>query len=109
VADPGTTILSEDPYVPVSLGQTPVVLDAFMLLRLGREQPGAILDLIGRIEAQEFDLVVLVVPLEPLDQPWWSEVDFGPDVVRAISEAYVFSGRTQGYYVYEPRPASADA
>jgi hypothetical protein len=109
VADPRTTILSEDPYVPISLGQTPVVLDAFMLLRLGKEQPGAILDLIGRIEAQEFDLVVLVVPLEPLDQPWWNELNFGPDVVRAISEAYVFAGRTQGYYVYEPRRASAEA
>jgi len=80
-----------------------------MMLRLGQQQPAAIGDLIGRIEAQEFDLVVLVVPLEPLDQPWWNELDFGPDVVRAISEAYVFAGRTQGYYVYEPRRASAEA
>lgn len=108
VADPRTTILSEDPYVPVSLGQVPVVLDAFMLLRLGEKQPDAILDLIRRIGAQEFDLVVLVVPLEPLDQSWWSEEDFGPEVVKAISQAYVFAGRTQGYYVYRPRPASAE-
>jgi hypothetical protein len=108
VADQRTSILSEDAYVPVSLGQTPVVLDAFMLLRLGEKDPGAIADLIRRIEAQEFDLVVLVEPLEPLGRSWWSEEDFGPDVVEAISEAYVFGGRTQGYYVYRPR-ASAEA
>jgi hypothetical protein len=108
VADASTSILSEDPYVPVSLGQVPVVLDAFMLLRFGQQHPGAIDDLIQRIDAQEFDLVVLVVPLEPLDQSWWREEDFGPEVVKAISRAYVFAGRTQGYYVYRPRPVSAE-
>jgi hypothetical protein len=108
VANQQTSMLSEDPYVPISLGQTPVVLDAFMLLRLGEKDPGAIADLIRRIHAQEFDLVVLVEPLEPLGRSWWSEEDFGPDVVEAISEAYVFGGRTQGYYVYRPR-ASAEA
>lgn len=108
VADQQTSMLSEDPYVPISLGQTPVVLDAFMLLRLGEKDPGAIADLIRRIQAQEFDLVVLVEPLEPLDRSWWSEEDFGPDVVEAISEAYVLGDRTQGYYVYRPR-ASAEA
>jgi hypothetical protein len=108
VADASTSILSEDPYVPVSLGQVPVVLDAFMLLRFGQQHPGAIDDLIQRIDAREFDVVVLVVPLEPLDQSWWREEDFGPEVVQAISRAYVFAGRTQGYYVYRPRPVSAE-
>jgi hypothetical protein len=32
-------ILSENPYVPLSRGQTPVVLDPFMLLRLDRIIP----------------------------------------------------------------------
>jgi hypothetical protein len=103
LADANTAILSEDPYVPVSLGQTPVVLDPFMLLRLGRDRPEAVQELIARIRSQEFELVVLVEPLEPLDREWWNEQHFGSDVVGAIDRAYRFAGRVEGYYLYEPR------
>jgi hypothetical protein len=102
LADSRTKILSEDPYVPISLGQVPIVLDAFMVPRIGRKDPRAVEDLIHRIQAQEFDLVVLVVPLQPLDQSWWREEDFGPNVAKAISAAYVYAGRAQGYYLYRP-------
>jgi hypothetical protein len=44
------TILSEDPYVPVALGQVPVVMDPFMLLRIGTRHPDAVQALIERIE-----------------------------------------------------------
>jgi hypothetical protein len=103
LADAHTAILSEDPYVPVSLGQAPVVLDPFMLLRLGRDRPEAVQELIGRIRSQEFELVVLVEPLEPLDRTWWNEEHFGSDVVDAIDRAYRFTGRVEGYYLYQPR------
>ena len=103
LADADTAILSEDPYVPVSLGQPPVVLDPFMLLRLGRDRPEAVQELIARIRSQEFELVVLVEPLEPLDRSWWNEEHFGSDVVGAIDRAYRFAGRVEGYYLYEPR------
>jgi hypothetical protein len=103
LADADTAILSEDPYVPVSLGQAPVVLDPFMLLRLGRDRPEDVQELIARIRSQEFELVVLVEPLEPLDRSWWDEEHFGSDVVGAIDRAYRFAGRVEGYYLYEPR------
>jgi hypothetical protein len=102
LATPRSSILSEDPYVPLSLGQTPVVLDPFMLLRLGRGQPEAVTTLAERIERREFDLVVLVVPLEPLDQEWWQEYHFGPEIIQAVDRSYHFSSRVQGYYVYVP-------
>jgi len=105
LAFPGTAILSEDPYVPISLGQVPVVLDPYMLPRLAEVSPQAIPDLVRRIDAQEFDLVVLVEALEPIDRSWWTEQDLGVDVVRAISRSYAYAGRAQGYYVYEPREA----
>jgi hypothetical protein len=89
--------------VPISLGQVPVVLDPFMLPRLAERRPQAVPDLIDRIEKQEFDLVILVEPLEPLDRSWWRELDLGLPVVRAISRAYTYTGRVQGYHVYEPR------
>jgi hypothetical protein len=102
VATRTTTLLSEDPYVPVSLGQTPIVFDPFMLPRLAERAPSAVADVARRIEAQDFDLVVLVEPLQPIDRQWWNDEDLGPEVVRAIAEAYRYAGRAQGYYIYVP-------
>jgi hypothetical protein len=102
IADGSTTLLSEDPYVPVSLGQDPVVLDPFMLPRIDRRDPGAVRALVDRIDARDFDLVVLVQPLD--DAAWWADYHFGSQVVAAIRRSYVFSQRAQGYDVYRPRP-----
>jgi hypothetical protein len=103
LANRSTTVLSEDPYVPVSLGQVPVVLDPFMLPRLAERRPGAVEDLVRRIRRQEFQLVVLVVPLEPVDGSFWADEDFGSDVIHAVADAYRYAGRVQGYFVYVPR------
>ena len=101
------SVLSDDPYVPVSLGQVPVVLDAFMLPRLADEHPDAIPDLVERIDAHEFDLIVLVEPLKPVERPWWTEQHFGIDVAQAISRAYTYVGRMQGYHLYVPNADTA--
>ena len=53
VADETTRLLSEDPYVPVSLDQDPVVLDPFMLLRIGRDHPAAVRALVDQVEVAE--------------------------------------------------------
>jgi hypothetical protein len=103
-ATAATPLLSEDPYVPVSLGQRPVVLDPFMLLRIGRRDPAATQRLVDRIRAQEFELVVLVVPLQPVDQQWWSEVHFGSDVAQALADSYEPDGTVEGYLLYRPAP-----
>jgi hypothetical protein len=94
------TILSEDPYVPVALGQVPVVMDAFMLLRIGKSHPDAVQPLIERIDAREFNFVILRVPIE--QTWWWDTVHFGRDVIQAIARSYDFAGGTDGYYVYTP-------
>jgi hypothetical protein len=109
LADRKTAILSEDPFVPLSLGQLPVVLDPFMLLRLGNDRPDAVDDLVDRIKSQGFDLVVLIEPLEPLERSWWNEQHFGPEVIDAIDRAYRFAGRVDGYYLYEPRGPALDS
>jgi hypothetical protein len=101
------SLLSDDPYVPVSFGEVPVVLDAFMLPRLADEHPNAIPDFVERIDDREFDLIVLVEPLEPVERPWWTEQHFGIDVARAMSRAYTYVGRMQGYHLYEPNADTA--
>jgi hypothetical protein len=102
IADETTDLLSEDPYVPVSLGQDPVVLDPFMLPRIGRGNPAAVDALIERIDHQDFELIVLVEPIG--DSDWWADYHFGTRVIAAVERSYEFSERRQGYDIYRPRP-----
>jgi hypothetical protein len=101
IADHQTSVLSEDPFVPVSLNQDPVVLDPFMLLRVGRSHPQVIHALIRRIEQHDFELVVLIQPLD--DHEWWADYHFGTPVIDAVDRSYVFSQHVQGYDLYRPR------
>jgi hypothetical protein len=102
VATHRTRVLAEDPYVPVSLGQTPEVVDPFMLPRVGAQIPAAVDHVVAEIERGEFDLIVLVEPLRPVARSWWTEEDFGLPVAQAIAASYRYVGRAQGYYVYAP-------
>jgi hypothetical protein len=102
VADETTNLLSEDPYVPVSLDQDPVVLDPFMLPRIGRDHPAAVRALVERIDDQDFELIVLLEPLD--DSAWWADYHFGNRVIAAVERSYTLSERVQGYDIYRPRP-----
>jgi hypothetical protein len=102
IVDAETSLLTEDPYVALSVGQTPVILDAFMLPRLEQARPGAVADLVQRIRAHEFDVIVLLEGVEPVDRTWWAELDLGIPVVRAIADSYEYDGITNGYFVYTP-------
>jgi hypothetical protein len=97
-----TKVLSEDPAVLVHLDREPVVYDPFMLPRIERRDPAAVRDLAHRIDAKEFDLVVLVVPLEPTSNPWWRDYHMGQTVVAALDRAYDFAEQVGGYYLYRP-------
>jgi hypothetical protein len=99
---PGDTLLAEDPSIPVLLGQTPIVLDAFMVRRLDEVQPQAIDVLVTRIERGEFDHVALVMPLDDEDY-WWEYYHFGLRVIGALRCHYVLAGQVDGYNIYRPR------
>jgi hypothetical protein len=94
-------LLAEDPYVPLSLGRKPTVLDPFMLRRLDAVEPAAVDGLIRRIEDQEFDYVVMVLRLEVNDY-WWQNFHFGPRVIAALRDAYTFERVIDDYFVYLP-------
>jgi hypothetical protein len=95
------SILSEDPYVPVSLGLRPVVLDAFMLARIAQARPALVETLVRRIERREFDVVVLIERLDPTGS-WYTRFDFGRAVATAIADNYHLAQTVGGYYVYRP-------
>jgi hypothetical protein len=94
-------ILSEDPFVPVSHDLRPVVLDAFMLVSVARRHPEWRRDLVRRIEAAEFDTVVLLH--QPESAPlWYRNRHFGEEIVGAITRTYRPVERVDGYWIYVP-------
>jgi len=103
VVAPEDTLLAEDPGLPVLLGRTPTVLDAFMLRRLDEVDPSRLDALVARIDQGAFDHVVLIVPLHE-DDFWWRDYHFGPRLVRALRDRYVLAAEVDGYYVYRPEP-----
>ena len=102
VASSTTKILSDDPYVPLSLDQTPVVYDPFLFIEVAKNHPGVATRMIDRITRHEFELVVLVEPLD-LENAWWHDYSLGIDVAAAIASSYELEGRVQGYWVYRPK------
>lgn len=101
--DSTTRILAEDPYVPVSLDRRAVVLDPFMFITIAQRDPTALQDLLSRIRAHEFDLVVLRVSLEDQSMAWWFENEaFGARVADALRANYVYKAWLGGYYTYTP-------
>jgi hypothetical protein len=95
-------ILSEDPFVPVSRDELPVVLDPFMLRRIVAEHPPWRRELVRRIERHEFDKVVLVyVPEEARER--YAKLHFGSAVIRAIERGYRPGRHVDGYWIFVPR------
>jgi hypothetical protein len=103
---PTDRILSDDPYVPLSAGQRPVVLDAFMLLRIAEKHPAWRRALVNRIDRHEFDKVAL---LHPLDRStWWRRTHFGLPIVEAIQRNYALWRRLTAWrdlWIYVPKGA----
>jgi hypothetical protein len=82
-------VLSDDPYVPLSLGQRPVVLDSFMLKRIAQRHPDWAGQLVDRIRQGEFSRIVLrrAVGTPDADAAYTSQ-ELGSTVYQAIEESY---------------------
>ncbi len=101
---PGEEVLAEDPSIYVPLQRRPVVMDPFMLLRLDRQHPEWVDPLIRRISERQFQLVVLVVPLEDRTfDYWWNDFQFGPRVAAALRQSYRPDGTLGRYFLYRPQ------
>jgi len=98
----GDRILSEDPTIPLVLGERPVVLDPFMLRGLAEQHPEWVAALVDRISAKELDRVILLFPLDEAPDDWYQRWHLGPAVVAAISESYVLLSEREGFAVYGP-------
>ena len=102
VVGPDATLLTEDPGIAVLLGRAPIILDPFMLRRLGQVQPRMLDVLVARIEGGEFAYVALINPLDG-EESWWRDYHFGLRLVTALRKSYAFARTADGYYLYQPR------
>ena len=86
---PADEVLSDTAYLAVSRGQQPVVLDPFMLGRIGQRQPEVVQDLAARVRRGEFKAIVLQFDIDGLDFPaFFGPQDVGAKVSAAIREHY---------------------
>jgi hypothetical protein len=101
----GDTILSEDPGISVLLGQDPVILDPYVFRSLAPYHPDWVADLTARLQAHDFDAVVLLRdPTTPEAQEFYRDVHLGEDVVDAVIADYRLSVVVGDYHVYVPKP-----
>jgi hypothetical protein len=111
---PDDRVLSEDPYVAVSHGRDPVVLDGFMLVKIARDHPGWQSAFIRQIRRHFFTKIVLGERLDPHSQ-WFQTYSLGTPIAEAIARSYRLvevpdALRPHGrYFVYEPRSIGAAA
>jgi hypothetical protein len=99
---PGDVLLSQDPSVPIALGELPVVLDPFMLLRIDREHPEWGNELVQRLDQQVFDKIVMFGVPDP-NALWWRTHHFGPRIAAAIFRNYRRGVTVGGYSLYVRR------
>jgi hypothetical protein len=105
-------LLAEDPLVPVSLGQVPVVLDLYALSRLQAARPELLRSLVRRIENLEFAHVVLRERVEGRDYDRgddWEAFFYGKAVSAALRAHYCLERTADGYRVLVPKGAKGPA
>ena len=108
----GAPLLAEDPLVPVSRGEVPVVLDLYALSRLQGARPDLLRSLVGRIENQEFAHVVLRDRVEGLDYDRgddWEAFFYGKAVSAALRAHYRLERRADGFRLLVPKGTTGAA
>lgn len=110
-------ILSENPLVPLLMGQRPVVLDAFSLRVMAQKSPDIEADFTRKIKDHYFEAIVLLdwsgAPLDQLEDAmekhsslgvdrFYGEVHFPPGFLELMKKHYFLSFVKRPYVVYEP-------
>jgi hypothetical protein len=100
-----TRVLAEDPSIAVARGEVPVVLDAWAISKIERRHPEWVAQLADRVDAAEFDYVILLLRFETVDPDFklWYRDEFGKTVMSAIKRRYTWVGEVDGFQLYVPR------
>ena len=110
-------ILSENPLVPLLMGERPIVLDAFSLRVIAQKYPAVEMDFTRKIENHFFEAIVLLdwsgAPFDQLEEAmekhsslgvdrFYGEVHFPPGFLELMKKHYFLSFIKRPYVIYEP-------
>jgi hypothetical protein len=96
-------VLSEAPWLPVTAGARPYVLDPFALRVIGQNDSARLDGLIANIAQRRFDQILLLEdPETPRGAGWYAEVHFGRRVLEHIRRHYRYKTTIAGMRVYVP-------
>ena len=96
-------ILAENPIIPVLAGQSPYVLDPWMLSLLRKRIAHFEEPLMERLRSQAFGAVVLAEDPESDDgRDWYGRQHFGPGFTATLKENYRLLSVVDDQYVYVP-------
>jgi hypothetical protein len=100
-----TRILTADPSLSVARGNVPVVLDPWAIPKIEARHPEWVGQLVGRVDAAEFDYVILALRFETVDPEFelWYRDEFGKTLMSAIKRRYQWIGEFDGFHLYVPR------
>jgi len=101
-------ILADDPLVPITAGQQPYVLDAFMLRVIREHDPSFSDPLWQKLRQRQFAAVVLLDnPDSDEGSDTYSNYHFGDDFVPLVEENYQPGKSVGGQYVFLPKASPA--
>ncbi len=110
-------LLSENPLVPLLMGQRPIVMDAFSLRLMAQKSPEVQADFTQKIENHFFEAIVLQdwsgAPRDQLEDAmekhsslgvdrFYGEVHFPPGFLDLMKKHYFLSFVKRPYVIYEP-------
>jgi hypothetical protein len=101
LVEPSHSLLSEDPTIPLELGQRPVLLDSFIARVIFTERPETARAVARRVAAKEFDEIILVAGLEP-GTGLYDKQFLGRVVNDAVRANYRLAYAEPDLYVYLP-------
>jgi len=115
-------LLSENPLIPLLMGQRPIVMDPFSLRIIAQKFPEVRADFIHKIENHFFGAIVLLdwssAPLDQLENAmaehsslgvdrFYGEVHFPPGFLDLMKKYYFLSFVKRPYVVYEPKKSGS--
>jgi hypothetical protein len=108
---PPGVVVSEDPLLPLVVGQRPLVLDGFMLRLAAERDPAIASPLLDGLRRDEFAAVVLLQDLDSQEaRGWYRRGNLGLEIVGEVARNYQLTERYGRYHLYLPsRGASREA
>lgn len=114
-------LLSENPLIPILMGQRPIVMDPFSLRITAQKSPDVRADFTRKIENHYFGAIILLdwsgAPLDQLENAmekhtslgvdkFYGEVHFPRGFLDLLKEHYFLSFVKRPYVIYEPIKSS---